>query len=180
MNAEFKKLHDDWYKSICFLSHSQFQNQQWKDLLEWSKEHKKEAVDGIVELLKEEPNWVVQLCDELFPDIIKVEGFMPLEPYCNLWLNILTKVQEYNETGESSFDINNTVDYYKDYREYMKYMETHYIAWNPYKEEDPNITLEEFKQGKRNSEELLKQRKEELEAELKKRGYKKDNNEKSN
>lgn len=172
MNAEFKKLYDDWYRSVCFLSYGQFRNQQWKTLLEWSKEHKKEAVDGIAELLKEEPDWVVHLCDELFPDIIKVEGFMPLIPYCNLWLNILTKVQEYHEAGEFLFDIENTVDYYKDYREYMEYMVTHYIAWNPHKEEDPNITLEEFKQGKRNSEEVLKRKKEELEAELKKRGIK--------
>ena len=40
---------------------------------------------------------------------------------------------------------------YKDYDAYQEYMKDHYIAWNPFKEDDPNITFDEFKQGKRNT-----------------------------
>ena len=41
--------------------------------------------------------------------------------------------------------------HYKDYDEFKEYQEKHYIPWNPFHEENPNITFEEFKQGKRNT-----------------------------
>ena len=39
---------------------------------------------------------------------------------------------------------------YKDYDAYQEYMKDNYIPWNLFKAEDPNITFDEFKQGKRN------------------------------
>jgi hypothetical protein len=33
-------------------------------------------------------------------------------------------------------------------------MKNNYISWNPFKEEDPNITFEDYKQGKRNTKKL--------------------------
>ena len=41
-------------------------------------------------------------------------------------------------------------DYYKDFREWKRHLSKKYISWNPIKENDPNVTLEEFKKGKRN------------------------------
>ena len=51
------------------------------------------------------------------------------------------------------------VNYYKDYDEWSNYLKNNYIPWDPRIEEDPNVTLEEFKLGKRNDENLLKERK---------------------
>jgi hypothetical protein len=42
------------------------------------------------------------------------------------------------------------MDYYKEYDAYKKHLDKHYIPWNPFRQDDPNVTFEEFKQGKRN------------------------------
>ena len=59
----------------------------------------------------------------------------------------------------AEFDNKHIIDYYEDYNKWQDYLKDNYIPWNPVHEEDPNVTLEEFKQGKRNNEKLLKERK---------------------
>ena len=149
MNKEFKELYDKWYYDTCLLSYRDLKREQgFIGLVNWSKEHKEEAVDSIVEMLKEEPDFVVYVLDELFDHPLTVDGYASIEQYCNIWLNLI----EYYKDGEkdlSKTDLNK--DNYKEYREYMKYMETNYLPWNPTKEDDPNVTLEEFKMGKRNN-----------------------------
>ena len=76
----------------------------------------------------------------------EIEGFMPLDALCNVWLNILN----------NSIKNDKLKDYYKDWREWHEYLKENYISWNPFKEDDPNITFEEYKAGKRN---ILKERK---------------------
>lgn len=159
-STKFRKLYNDWYEATCFLSTGLYENQEWKNLVAWSKVNKEKAIDGIIEVLHKEPSHVVQLCDELFPNIVKYEGFCPLDFVCNIWLNILILYKR----GEGSvlaenIDKHDFTDYYKDYNAYQEYMKDHYIPWNPFKEDDPNVTLEEFKQGKRNDIKLLKNRK---------------------
>ena len=150
MNKEFKNLYKNWFNATAILSHSQFEVPEWYELVDWSKEHKEEAVDGIIEILKEEPGWIVQLCDELFPDVLKSEGYIPLEVWCTAWLAILKGYKEGLPLDD--IDITNLPNPYEDYDAYHKYLNDHYIPWNPFHEDDPNITLEEFKQGKRNPE----------------------------
>lgn len=149
MNKEFKELYDKWYEDTFLLSSRDFQNEQgFIDLVNWSKEHKEEAVDSIVEMLNEAPDFVVYVFDELFNHPLTTEGYVSIEQYCNVWLNLA----EYYRDGEKDLtkvDLNK--DNYKDYREYMKYMDDNFIPFNPIKEEDPNVTLEEFKMGKRNN-----------------------------
>lgn len=145
MNKEFKELYDKWYYDTCFLSSRDFNHEQgFIDLVNWSKEHKKEAVDSIQEMLLEEPSFVVYILDELFDHPITCEGFIPLDYYCNAWLSVIELYKE----GKT--ELTAIVDHYEDYRAYHKYMKKHYIPWNPFHEDDPNITLEEFRQGKRN------------------------------
>lgn len=137
MNKEFLDLYNKWYNSFIFSAHSTADpkaKDNYKQLREWALENKDEFKSSAIELLEEEPNDIVMLLNEIFD--FKIEGWMPLDVICNFWLNI------YKDTTN--------VDYYKDYKEYHEYMKDHYIPWNPFKEEDPNITLEEFKQGKRN------------------------------
>ena len=149
MNKEFKELYDKWYEETFLLSYRDLKHEQgFIDLVNWSKDNKEEAVDSIVEMLKEAPDFVVYVLDELFGHPLTAEGYVPIEQYCNVWLNMI----EYYRDGEKDLtkvDLNK--DNYKDYREYMKYMDDNFISWNPTKEDDPNVTLEEYKLGKRNN-----------------------------
>lgn len=146
MNKEFEELYNKWEEDTMFLSCRDFQNEPgFIALLEWSKEHKKEAIDSIKEMLLKEPDFVVYILDELFDHPLSTDGYVSLEAYCNFWLILL----DYYENGEKK--LNTSSDYYNDWREYQKYMKHNYIAWNPFKENDPNVTLEEFKMGKRNN-----------------------------
>lgn len=148
MNKEFKELYDKWYENTCLLSYIDLEHEPYFiELVNWSKKNKQEAVNSIIEILKKEPDFVVYVLDELFDHPLTTEGYVSIEQYCNMWLNLI----EYYNNGEkdlSNVDLNK--DNYKDYQEYMKYMKDNYISWNPFKEDDPNITLEEYKQGKRN------------------------------
>lgn len=149
MNKEFKELYDKWYYDTFLLSLRDFKNEQgFIDLVNWSKEHKEEAVDSIVEMLNGGPDFVVYVLDELYDHPLTAEGYVSIEQYCNVWINLV----EYYRDGEKDLtkvDLNK--DNYKVYREYMEYMDKNYIPWNPYKEDDPNVTLEEYKLGKRNN-----------------------------
>lgn len=156
MNADFEKLYNKWYADTALLSHRDFQNEPgFVALVEWSKEHKKEAVESIQEMLIEEPSFVVYVLDELFDYPLTCEGYVTLHKYCNAWIAII----DFYNSGEqdtSKFSISH--DYYEDWQAYHKYLKDHYIPWNPFHEDDPNITLEDFKNGKRNDEKLLEKK----------------------
>jgi hypothetical protein len=149
MNKEFEKLYNKWYADTALLSHRDFKNEPgFVALVEWSKEHKKEAVESIREMLIEEPSFVVYVLDELFDHSMTCEGFVPLDHYCNAWIAI---IDFYNSGAQDTNKFSISHDYYEDWRAYQKYLKDHYISWNPFKENDPNVTLEEFKMGKRNN-----------------------------
>ena len=149
MNKEFKELYDKWYEDTFLLSYRDLEHEQgFIDLVNWSKDNKEEAVDSIVEMLKESPDFAVYVLDELFDHPLTAEGYVSIEQYCNVWLNLV----EYYRDGEKDLTkVDISKDNYKDYKAYMKYMDDNFIPFNPFKEEDPNITLEEFKMGKRNN-----------------------------
>ena len=139
MNSEFLGLYHDWTSSYIFSAHGPADpraKESYERLKNWCLEHKDEVKHCATELLEEEPNDIVMLLNDLYD--VKIEGFMPLDQVCNVWLNILKETTDQN------------IDYYKDWREFNEYMKDHYIPWNPVHENDPNITLEDFKQGKRN------------------------------
>lgn len=149
MNKEFKELYDKWYEDTFLLSYRDLEHEQgFIDLVNWSKDNKEEAVDSIIEMLKEAPDFVVYVLDELFNHPLTAEGYVSIEQYCNVWLNLV----EYYRDGEKDLTkVDLSKDNYKDYRAYMEYMDDNFIPFNPFKEEDPNVTLEEFKMGKRNN-----------------------------
>lgn len=148
MNKEFKELYDKWYYDTFLLASRDFKHEPgFIKLVNWSKDNKEEAINSIIEILKEAPDFVVHVLDELFDHPLTTEGYVSIEQYCNVWLNIL----DYYKNGEKEFSkVNFDKDNYKDYRAYMEYMDDNFIPFNPFKEDDPNVTLEEFKQGKRN------------------------------
>lgn len=142
---QFLDLYKKWYGSYIFSAfgpNDPNAKEHYLKLREWCENHKGDALLYIRELLLEGPNDVVQLLDDLYKDEFgfDYDGFCSLDMYCNLWLNIIN----------AEFNNKHIIDYYKDYNKWQKYLEKNYIPWNPFHENDPNVTLEEFKQGKRN------------------------------
>lgn len=163
MNKTFENLYKDWHNATCFSSIISRDEIHYKALEEWCVNNKEEASESFKELLLEEPSHAVGILDKMYPGVLKVEGYVGLEPYCNMWLNILCNKELLRSIIESGFNkdvilnFNSTekeklkmVDYYKEYDAYKEYLDKHYIPWNPFHEDDPNVTFEEFKQGKRN------------------------------
>ena len=143
MDAEFKKLYDEWKYNTSFLSIIDNNNIFYQNLEKWCLEHKYEAINCIKEILLQEPDWCVTILEKLIPgtDIPTKHIGVGLTAYCNVWLNAIC----------GTYYTGKLVDYYKDYKEYHKYMNTNYKAWDPRKEEDPNISLPDFKKGARNN-----------------------------
>lgn len=151
---EFLDLYNKWYSSYIFSAFGSSDPRAkglYEQLKEWCENHKEDALQYIRELLLEEPGDIVRILDDLYKEEynVEVDGFCPLDEYCNLWLNVT----------DPNFEHKVIEDYYKDWKEFHDYMKNHYIPWNPNIEDDPNITLDEFKEGKRNDEKLLKERK---------------------
>lgn len=144
----FLELYSKWHSSFMFSAFGSADpnaKQGYENLKEWCLNNKEDALNIIKEVLSEEPSEIVRLLDDIWgKDFgVKVEGFMPLDTYCNLWLNILYGID--NKKGQVKIK-----DYYEEYTKWQNYLKNNYISWNPFKEDDPNVTLEEFKQGKRN------------------------------
>lgn len=149
MNKEFEALYKEWHSNTMFMSTGNFNNEWWSRLVKWSKKHTKEAIEGVRELIADEPDHVVHLLDEIIENGPKAEGYVPLDAWCNLWIAIIDASKN-NEGKEHLVFPDEIKDNYEDSRAYHEYLKTHYIPWNPFHEDDPNITLEEFRQGKRN------------------------------
>ena len=151
---EFLDLYNKWHSSYIFSAFGSSDPRakgSYEQLKEWCENHKGDSLQYIRELLLKEPGDIVRILDDLYKDRFEfnVDGYCPLDIYCNLWLNITN----------AEFDNKHIIDYYEDYNKWQDYLKDNYIPWNPVHEEDPNVTLEEFKQGKRNNEKLLKERK---------------------
>ena len=144
---EFAELYNKWYSSFIFSAHGSADpcaKEPYNKLIEWCRNNRGDALLFIREILMEEPNDIVNLLDDLYKEEFNVclDGFCPLDAYCNLWLNVT----------DAEFDGKHMKDYYKDYRKWKKYLDKHYMSWRPNLENDPNVTQEEYKQGKRNKE----------------------------
>lgn len=151
---EFLDLYNKWHSKFMFSAHGfadPAAKESYNKLREACEINRGDALLYIREILMEGPDDIVNLLDDLFKEEFgfSYEGFCPLDVYCNLWLNVT----------DAEFDGKHIKDYYKDWKAWHKYLKENYIPWNPFKEQDPNVTLEEFKQGKRNDKKLLKERK---------------------
>ena len=151
---QFLDLYKKWRASYIFSAFGSADprsKEPYEKLKNWCENNKGDALLYIRELLLEEPGDIVRILDDLYKDEFgfNVDGYCPLDMYCNLWLNITN----------AEFDNEHIIDYYEDYNKWHDYLKDHYIPWNPVHEDDPNVTLEEFKQGKRNDKKLLKERK---------------------
>ena len=145
MNKDFLELYKNWYYSYCFSSVvPNLVNDKLIELENWCKQNKKEAIECIIQILEDEPDNIIILLPELTGVTSKwlkepqFGLYMQLDEMCNWWLNLLKKTKN--------------VNYYKDWKEWKKYLDKHYMSWRPNLENDPNVTQREFKEGKRNSE----------------------------
>ena len=144
MNKEFLELYKQWYYSRLLSSISNLVNDKLIELEIWCKRHKQEAIKCIIQILEDEPDNIIILLPELtghrpkWLDNHKIGLYMDLEKCSNWWLNYLKDTKNIN--------------YYKDWKEWKKYLDKNYMSWRPNLENDPNVTQKEFKEGKRNSE----------------------------
>ena len=147
MKKEFLDLYNKWNSSYIFSAFGSADpraKRHYDALIEWCKNHHDETLVYVRELLLEEPSDVVRVLDDLYSKEynFEVKGYCPLDVYCNFWLNV-TRPEFKN--GDVM------IDYYKGYNEYKSYMEKNYISWRPNLEDDPNVTIEEYLEGKRNN-----------------------------
>lgn len=144
---EFEQLYKDWVYSFgvsAFGCSDPAAKEPYAKLKEWCETNKNEAIKFIKKILEDEPNDIVMILQDLYgEEYLKFGGFIPLDKLCNVWLNILNCT--FGKNGKLK-------DYYKDYRKWKKYLDKHYMSWRPNLENDPNVTQEEYKQGKRNKE----------------------------
>ena len=147
MNKEFLELYKEWYYSYCFNSnHANLINDKLIKLEIWCKNNKKEAIEYIKQIIKDEPDKIIILLPELLNyrpkwlDNPQIGLYMNLEQCCNWWLNY--------------FNNTRNINYYKNYDAWQRYLKKNYISWRPNIENDPNITLKEFMEGKRNNEKI--------------------------
>lgn len=150
---EFIDLYNKWQSSFMFSAFGSADPRArvfYEALIDWCKKHHDEALEYIKEILTDEPNQIVKILDDLYSKEFNFtfEGYCPLDLWCNIWLNILNNDIDLTKSKPKK---NQIKDYYKDYNKYKKYMENHYMSWRPNLEDDPNVTREEFKQGKRNN-----------------------------
>lgn len=150
---EFIDLYNKWQSSFMFSAFGSADPRArvfYEALIDWCKKHHDEALEYIKEILTDEPNQVVKILDDLYSKEFNFtfEGYCPLDLWCNIWLNILNNDIDLTKSKPKK---NQIKDYYKDYNKYKKYMKEHYMSWRPNLEDDPNVTQEEFKQGKRNN-----------------------------
>jgi hypothetical protein len=145
MDKEFLELYKEWYYSYCFNSNqANLINDKLIKLEIWCKNNKKEAIEYIKQIIKDEPDNIIILLPELLNyrpkwlDNPQIGLYMDLEKCCNWWLNY--------------FNNTKNINYYKNYDAWQRYLKKNYISWRPNIENDPNITLKEFMEGKRNNE----------------------------
>lgn len=144
---KIKELYKKWYNATFFRSTGLHADPTWTELENYVKEHPDEGKEFLVWILKEEPDHCVCLaehvdenCKKFFED--NKDNYIPLQYVCSIVLNILEGIEV---EGEDILRYR-----YEEYDAYHEYMKDHYVPWNPCSESDPNITFEEFKQGKRN------------------------------
>lgn len=143
---EFLNLYNKWHNSCKFCEHgkeSPEAKESYNKLREACEINHGDVLQYIREALMETPNYIVKLLDDFYKEEFRFdyEVSCTLDEYCNLWLNIT----------DAEFDGKHIKDYYKDWKAWHKYLDKNYIPWNPFKENDPNVTFQEFKQGKRNN-----------------------------
>lgn len=110
MKEEFLKLVNKWHSSYIFSafgSSDPAAKRYYEELKEFCINHKEESLEYIRELLLKEPSDIVRLLDDLYKDRFEfnVDGYCPLDMYCNIWLNITN----------AEFDNEHIINYYEDY-----------------------------------------------------------------
>jgi len=110
MNNEYLELYNRWKETTIFLSVRMYTGPAWENLLNWCKENKKEFKESILEQLKEGPNDIVELLDQICETdkLFQIDGYVPLDLYCSLWIYILDGT--FNEKSENGYIPNYYLD----------------------------------------------------------------------
>lgn len=96
-SSQFQTNLTNWNRETAHLSVGYFNNHYFEEIVKM----REEAVPFIYEELKKGPTLLVHALDEIYPNTVKYDGYVPLTTICNVWLNILSK--KYDAQMEESF-----------------------------------------------------------------------------
>ena len=171
IEEKIAELYNTWYHRIMFDSTGTWGHKEREELIIYSKEHINEFQNVMTEFLShpaEACNRIPEICVNVFPDEIvnKVDKPMSEEELAS-WIEKLqalgTKIIDITEDsffgGENAiwepcnkwlnyFKGTENIDYYKEFKTFKKYLHNNYKGWNPFKEEDPNPSYEDFVNNK--------------------------------
>lgn len=80
--------HKYWYRNSNFLSTNNFDDPDFLEIVKMGED----AVPGILQIIREQPDPVVYALDRIFPHMMTYKGYIPLEDVCKLWLITLTAI----------------------------------------------------------------------------------------
>ena len=83
--CEFISNYDCWNEQNCFFSINNFDNENFKKIVEMGEA----AVPNIYKIIKEAPNQIVHALDLIYPNLLTYEGNVPLKDVCDAWTTIL-------------------------------------------------------------------------------------------
>lgn len=94
---QFYLYYNNWREETIFLSYGNTDN-KWFDKI---REMGVDAVPYIYEILsKEEASFLVIILDELFPNTLTCEGYVPLKDICHAWKCLLQAIYETAEKNQ--------------------------------------------------------------------------------
>ena len=79
-----------WNYQTSLMTNNRFENDFFFEIVKM----KEAAVPYILDELKKGPTPLVHALDLIYPDMVKCEGYVPLDALCSLWEDILTKTVE--------------------------------------------------------------------------------------
>lgn len=83
LNIRMVKMnHMYWNRASNFMSSNNFDNADFERIVSMGED----AVPGILEIIREQPDPIVYALDRIYPDYMSYEGYVSLEDVCNTWI----------------------------------------------------------------------------------------------
>lgn len=84
---EFETNYSIWNNQTCFLANNNYDNDYFKEIVNMGEE----VVPLILKELQKGPTPLVHALNLIYPNMVKYEGYLPLDAICLIWETILTQ-----------------------------------------------------------------------------------------
>jgi len=74
--------HMYWNRASNFMSSNNYDNADFERIVSMGED----AVPGILEIIREQPDPIVHALDRIYPDYMSYEGYVSLEDVCRTWI----------------------------------------------------------------------------------------------